>query len=296
VFPDRVKIDTTPTAAVNVGASDFTIEFFLRALSGENNNASQSCGPGIDWVNGNILVDRDRFSQGRKFGIALLGGGIAFGASDDYVSGGAIDYTLCGATDVRDGVWHHVAVERRASDGRMRIWLDGALESESPAMVGPAGDMSYPAAAVPGNYCSPDGGGGSQSCQNSDPYLVFGAEKHGYTGLNFSGWLDEIRLSNNLRYAAVFVPTTTPFVPDPDTAALYHFDEPGGDTVTDASGGGSNGTIFFGGAVPAGPLRSPDSPFVPEIPVLTRPMLMLLGLMLAMGGYMGIGMRRMPRG
>jgi hypothetical protein len=52
--------------------------------------------------------------------------------------------------------------------------------------------MSCPTDAVPGNHCSPNGGAGSSSCINSDPYLVFGAEKHGYNGINYSGFLDEV--------------------------------------------------------------------------------------------------------
>ena len=105
VFPDGVKILVEPPSQANVGAGDFTIEFFLRAPIGENTNPALSCGFGIDWVNSNILIDRDRFGQGRTFGIGLLGGGVAFGASDSFVA-----YTLCGSTDLRDDLWHHVAV------------------------------------------------------------------------------------------------------------------------------------------------------------------------------------------
>lgn len=90
VFPDRVKIPIEPPASANVGAGDFTIELLLRSPSGENTNPGLACGFGIDRVDGNILIDRDRYNQGRKFGIALLAGRLAFGASDAFV-----DYTLC---------------------------------------------------------------------------------------------------------------------------------------------------------------------------------------------------------
>ena len=264
VFPDRVKIDTRPPAAVNVGAGDFTIEFFLRASAGDNPNGGFSCGFGIDWVNSNILIDRDRFGQQRKIGIGLLDGAIAFGAGDDFVN-----YTLCGSAGVLDDAWHHVAVERRASDGRLRIWVDGALDAEGPVSGGPTGDLSYPVGAVPGNFCSPDGGSGGSSCENSDPFLVFGAEKHGFGGINYSGWLDEVHLSNTLRYTMPFTPPSAPFVADADTAALYHFDEGSGATAADASAGGSDGTIFFGGAPPIGPEWSNESPFaVGSVPAL----------------------------
>jgi hypothetical protein len=275
VFPDRVKIDSAPPSTANVGAGDFTIEFFLKAAAVDNPNGSFSCGFGIDWVNGNILIDRDRFGQARKWGIALLDSGIAFGASSDFV-----DYTLCGSTDVLDGVWHHVAVQRRESDGRMQIWVDGVLDAEGPMAGGPSGDMSYPAAAVPTNSCSPDGGSGSSSCENSDPFLVFGAEKHGFSGINYNGWLDEIRLSNALRYTTAFPRPVEPFTPDADTAALYHLDEGGGATAADAAGS-ADGAIFTGGSSPAGPEWSADTPLAAPVPTLGVAGAALLALLVA---------------
>jgi hypothetical protein len=282
VFPDRVKILVSPPSVANIGAGDFTIEFFLRSPTDANFNAAQPCGFGIDWVNGNILIDRDRYGQGRKFGIALLDGRVAFGASDSSLS-----YTLCGATDLRDDAWHHVAVERRASDGRLRIWLDGLPDAEGPVNGGPTGDMSYPAAALPGDYCSPDGGAGSSSCENSDPYLVFGAEKHGFGGINFTGWLDEIHLSSTLRYTAPFPAPTAPFSPDGSTLALYHLDEGQGSDVLDASPGSSDGTIFFGGDPPAGPVWSSETPVAARptgLPALATPAILLLAASFAAVG------------
>jgi len=285
VFPDRVKVLAEPPSQANVGAADFTIEFFLRSPVGENTNPGLACGFGIDWVNSNIVIDRDRFNQGRKFGIGLLGGAVAFGASDSFV-----DYTLCGTTDLRDDLWHHVAVERRASDGRMRIFVDGVLDGEGPVSGGPTGDMSYPASALPGDYCSPDGGSGSSSCANSDPYLVFGAEKHGFQGINYSGWLDEVRLSNSLRYATSFPVPTEPFSPDASTLALWHFDEGAGATVADATSGDADGTVVFGGAPPPGPVWSTASPFPPSppamLPGLAEPALLALAT-----GLAGLGRR-----
>jgi hypothetical protein len=265
VFPDRVKILVAPPAVANIGAGDFTIEFFLRSPTDENQNGAQTCGFGLAWVNGNILIDRDRYGQGRAFGIALLDGRVAFGASDSFVG-----YTLCGQTDLRDDAWHHVAVERQASDGRLRIWVDGLLDAEGPVSGGPTGDMSYPSGAVPGNFCNPDGGAGSSSCENSDPYLVFGAEKHGFQGINFTGWLDEVHLSSTLRYAAAFSVPTAALSPDGFTLALYHLDEGQGSGVADARSGGSDGTLFFGGDAPPGPVWSSETP-VTSTPLVALP-------------------------
>jgi hypothetical protein len=148
-----------------------------------------------------------------------------------------------------DGQWHHVAVQRRLVDGQMWIFVDG---KEDATGNGPDGDVSYPDDGLPGDFC-----GGP--CDNSDPFLVIGAEKHdaGPAYPSYSGWFDELRLSTVLRYTANFTRPNLPFAPDANTAALYHFDEELSETVIDSSGavgGPSNGTRKFGGD-PAGPLR-----------------------------------------
>jgi hypothetical protein len=90
--------------------------------------------------------------------------------------------------------------------------------------------------------------GRSTSYPNSDPYLVIGAEKHdaGTQYPSYSGFLDEIRLSDVVRYNAEFTPPSGPFTPDDDTIALYHFDEGRGDTLGD-SAGASDGERRYGG-------------------------------------------------
>lgn len=254
---DRVKIriddpaTALPGPPADLGAADFTIEFFLRGTAAENGAPAVACGAGIDWIYGNIVFDRDRYNQDRKFGLSVAGGVVAFGVSGD----GTGDFTICGATDVLDGAWHHVAAQRRRSDGRLSLYVDGLLDAEAD---GPLGDVSYPDDGVPGDFC-----GGP--CVGSDPFIVLGAEKHdaGPAYPSFSGHLDELRLSSSLRYAGPFAPPAVPFTPDAATAALYHFDEGSGNAVGDSSGaagGPSDGERRFGGS-PAGPEWSSETPF-----------------------------------
>ena len=120
---DRVKIliaDTDTSAAtappgppLDVGNEDFTIEFWMRTTDG---------GPGITCSSDNsnfaaVILDRDRFSQPRSYIVSLTEGAIAFGVNS--ASGGS--HTICSSTDLADDEWHHVAVQRRRSDGRMDI-------------------------------------------------------------------------------------------------------------------------------------------------------------------------------
>lgn len=252
---DRVKIriddptNALPGPPADVGVGDFTIELWLRSEEDANPAGAVACGANYNWIYGNIVLDRDRFNQARAFGISLADGRVVFGTRT------SADRTICGETDIRDGEWHHVAVQRRRSDGRLWLYVDGRLEAtgDSPDDE----DISYPDDGVPGPHC--DGA----PCTASDPFIVLGAEKHdaGPSFPSFDGWLEELRISSTLRYSGDFTPPSAPFVPDADTAALYHFDEPDGATVHDSAPGGSSpGEIRFGGT-PAGPLRVDDSPF-----------------------------------
>lgn len=263
---DRVKIRIdNPAVPADVGATDFTLEFWMKALASENGAGPQSCGANINWIYGNIVFDRDRYNQDRKFGLSIVGGRFIFGVSGN----GTGDRTICGATNVLDNAWHHVAVQRRLSDGQMWLFVDGRLEAQA---AGPGGDISYPDNASPGNFCGPGGSGnGSQPCTN-DPFLVIGAEKHdaGAQYPSYSGFIDEVRLSGVLRYptSSGFAPPTQPFATDASTLALYHFDEGQGNTIVDSSGaprGPSNGVRNFGGS-PAGPEWATDTPFASPPP------------------------------
>jgi hypothetical protein len=265
---DRVKIRVDDPAnnlegpAVDVGAQDFTIEFWIKGFANENSAAAIDCGGNVNWINGNIVVDRDRYNQDRKFGISLGAGRPVFGISGD----GSGDRTICGSTSVLDGEWHHVAVQRRISDGRMQLFVDGSLETTAD---GPDGDVSYPDNGEPGDFC------GGRPCTGSDPFVVLGAEKHdaGAAYPSFSGLLDELRFSSTLRYGGNFTVPGGPFVPDSNTAGLYHFDEgPVGactSAVLDSSSGGAHGDCRYGGSSPAGPVYVADNPFASGLPIST---------------------------
>ncbi len=243
---DRLRVPVDPQTAADVG-QDFTLEFWIRALPGENNGVA-TCNAKDGWITGNILFDRDIFGSPDygDWGISLSNGRIAFG-----ITRGNLGTTLCGRANVADGVWHHVAVVRRASDGLMRIFVDGWLDAQR---YGPKGNISYR-------------DGRSTSYEN-DPYLVIGAEKHdaGPEFPSFSGWLDEIRLSTVIRYDRAFDLPLQPFNPDQYTAFLYHFDEaaaegPCNATIPDAAGR-VNAECLYGGDAPAGPVYSSSTPFV----------------------------------
>lgn len=272
---DRVKIPVQTDAGslpTDIGGADFTIEFWLRGFLAENQGRPVTCGQNEDWIYGSIVFDRDRFAEGRKFGLSLDSGGrVVFGVTN----AARAARTLCGVSNVLDGEWHHIAVQRRLSDGQLSLYIDGNLEATA---TGPTGDLSYPDGVSvtfqgPG-YCQGPGGAWGGYCRN-EPFIVLGAEKHdaGASEGNpanypsFRGWIDELRLSSGVRYAEPFTPLTTPHVADASTVGLFHFDEgPAGactgvllDSAT-ASGSPVHGSCFYGGSGTSGPVYTTDTP------------------------------------
>ena len=58
---------------------------------------------------------------------------------------------------------------------------------------------------------------------------AFAASNNSFTsnvviGENLVGYMDELRISDNARYKAAFIPATNRFAPDRDTVSLFHFD------------------------------------------------------------------------
>jgi hypothetical protein len=241
---DRVKFRIDEAAsALNIGG-DFTIELFLKASPGENTSGDCATGD-AGWIYGNIILDRDIFGPGDygDFGLSVVAesGIVAFG-----VSRGDNGATICGTTNIINDQWHHIAVTRSAESGIVQLYVNGVLDGE---MIAPGGDISYRA--------------GRASEWPNDPYLVMGAEKHDYdntTYPSFSGWVDELRISDIIRYTEDFAVPTAPFTPDDNTLGLYHFDEGEGDTILDSSDTESHGIPSFGGT-PAGPVWADDTPF-----------------------------------
>lgn len=253
---DRVKIPVDVagrTFGADIGATDTTIELWLRMRPGDNPAPAAACGEADAWITGNVVLDRDRYNQGRKFGMSIADGVVVFGLTGE---GGAV--SMCGTGRVDDDRWHHVAVTRSAGDGMLRLFVDGVPEAE---VSGPPGDVSYPDGAQPASEC--DGG----PCTGSDPFLVIGAEKHdvGPDYPSYTGLVDELRLSTVIRYDAAFTPPSAAFQPDADTAALYHLDEGTGTAVRDAVGGptASDGILNIGGTPPGPAWVASDAPTGP---------------------------------
>ena len=111
------------------------------------------------------------------------------------------------------GVWTHLAMVRNS--GNWSLYLNGS----SIAISG----LTNQAPLTP----------------STDSYV--GAANHANS--YFNGAIDEVRISKVARYTSNFTPPSTPFTTDPNTVALYHFDDGSGLTTSDASGNGNTLTL-----------------------------------------------------
>jgi len=104
--------------------------------------------------------------------------------------------------------WSHVAVTYDGVETRM--FVNGEA---GPADPGFQGDLN----------------------DSPDTFKVGRRSRGGATHSAYTGLIDEVRISNSIRYTDDFDPQTEAFDPDDDTVALYHFDDETGGTVRDFS-------------------------------------------------------------
>jgi len=266
---DRLKIPIDDPARANpgppmdVGFTDFVIEWWMKANPSDNSAPAIACGTNDNWKAGNIIFNRSRSAGTHEWGVSLAEGYVAFGVTGP--SGDSL--TICSSARVDDGAWHHIMVQRNRwdsssgyFDGSLWLFVDGVLQATA---AGPRGDISYPDGAAPAAAC---GSSGTEICTD-ESYLVIGGGKEGL-GSPFTGWIDDIRISAWLRSLTDFTPPSEPHTADALTIGLLRFNTGSGNVVYDTGGydsGTSNGWLYFGGS-PLGPEWTSDTPFGPATP------------------------------
>ena len=126
---------------------------------------------------------------------------------------------LCGISASITAGWHHVAFTHTTSNNYVKIFVDGSLAAQGTA------------------------GSELNNLSFSEIGRFWSDNTYAYKGI-----LEEIRVSDTIRYLTTFTPQTTPFISDANTKLLLHFDENGDDPrlsgkAFDSSGNGNHGTI-----------------------------------------------------
>ena len=118
-------------------------------------------------------------------------------------------------------------------------------------------------------YLNGAGNGSTISLSKVDAYsgpLRIGGAAYSNNGFRFKGRIDEVRLSRVPRYTeSTFAVPTAAFVVDQDTVALWHLDEPPGESdVRDETGAHDGSLGLTGGGTGTYPKRI-DAPCVSEM-------------------------------
>jgi hypothetical protein len=126
--------------------------------------------------------------------------------------------------------WHHIAMvwDGTTSPGTLKTYMDGTLQY-----------------SISGNQLT-----GVIDTMPDMPIYIGTWNTGEY---QFNGKIDEIRISNTLRYSGgSYTVPTTEFSVDSETIALWHFDEGIGTTINDETSNDNDGTLY--GEVAIGPL------------------------------------------
>ena len=229
---DRITIPVDGGSTANIGATDFTIEMWLRP------DATQNNGAGSAWWMGNIFLDRDILgNQPRSFGASLRSGQVTFMT---HPAGGS-QTLFTASTDIRDDSWHWVVITYDFSSGDVQIYIDGTREVNA---SGSSGDLSF-----------------VSSSNVKNRLIELGGEKHFQGTPAYVGYMSEIRFSDVVRYsgATISVPSS-PLAVDADTVTYWGFTEGSGSVLTDSAPGSADGTVVFGG-MPQAPVWSAEAPY-----------------------------------
>ncbi len=128
------------------------------------------------------------------------------------------NHTVRGPVTLEAERWHHVAVTWDLPRAHLQLFLDGALI----ATEGPGADP-WPCTDDPNDPDIELGQGTSPDDRRSIPMqATIGAGASGsYTA---DAVIDEVRISDVVRYTGAFEPPVTEFAVDDATRALFHFD------------------------------------------------------------------------
>ena len=176
---------------------DFTIELFFKNSSATGDEMSLFT-KSNDAETGQVINFRILDADSFQFRVTGSGGDSALG------------YTSTGL--FTDGNWHAIAGTYTQSDKKVRIFVGGTLVGASTLSNASTITDSTGRVCIGARVCG------------------------GTTDRWFPGFIDEVRLSNSVRYTGNYTVQTDDFVDDANTMALYHFNS---DLTTDDSGNGN---------------------------------------------------------
>jgi hypothetical protein len=163
------------------------------------------------WVNwdGSGAGNKYVLHKGTAYGFGLLSTNKPFATV--YVGGSWS--TISSPDAVAANEWHHIAMTYSSTNG-LKLYVDGVLKANAANVTG--------------------------SINTSTGSLNIGRDSHGW-GTNFSGFIDEARVSKVVRTSFNL---NAAYTADADTVLLQHLDELSGTISDDASSSANDGTLM----------------------------------------------------
>ena len=124
-----------------------------------------------------------------------------------------------GTTDLVIDQWYHIAGVFDATNDELTLYVDGVSQPT----------VTDTSSINPGN---------------AD--LRIGGREYTGNGCYFNGLIDEVRISDSVRYTTTFTLPNAPFSKDVNTVGLWHFDESTGLEAKDESDNHNDGIIYGG--------------------------------------------------
>lgn len=196
----------TPSAVLS-NASVFTIEFWVNTL--------QSGSTANYWTNPTLIGNENGNAPDNDFGITTQNGFLSIWSG---LNDGCCDNFISAAVPINDGTWHHVAAVNDGST--INLFLDG---------INVAAILSSNKPLITSGF----------------PLAIAASNSQGLGGLAWyhQGMIDEVRISNNVRYISNFTPSSVPFHADANVVALYHMDGCNNGLSEDASFNGNHASL-----------------------------------------------------
>ncbi len=198
---------TMPNNIVQNLTGDFTVEAYVFWRGG-----SATWGGALAWQR---ILDFGTSQTNYMFLVPQSNYNSRFGVMFAIVTGG-VTQVIQSSTPLTMNTWVHVAVTVDNATNTGNIFINGVLDATAtttgftlrPSMLGPTTNDWLGKSEFAGS-------------PNFDPY--------------FNGNIDELRISNTVRYTSNFTPPVVQFTPDANTTALFHFNEGSGQFTADAT-------------------------------------------------------------
>ena len=177
------------------------------------------CKPTWDAADGaeHILFDSVAYGHRSQCRLRKLGDGrLEFAIADSSVK----THTARGAAPLKAGRWHHIAATWDFPKAHLQLFADG----KRIAQVGP-GKEPWPSSLVPRSKRKLKGIGIMDDDQRSMPMQAYiGGDSRCSPERSAEAVLDELRVSDVVRYAADFKPRRAELAVDEHTRALFHLE------------------------------------------------------------------------